>query len=117
MLHILAIVAISGRFSSFARAQAKNESASGQRKALAIYAPRPQYPYEARNNHLTGSCVASLNVDLRDGYVTSAQMLKSTGYQILDEAALNAYRQWRFKPGTVRKVRVPITFTMRGVSY
>jgi hypothetical protein len=32
------------------------------------------------------------------GVVTSVRMEKSTGYKILDDAALNAFRQWRFKP-------------------
>jgi TonB family protein len=77
----------------------------------------PVYPYEARNEHLAGSGVVLLNVDPRTGYVTSARMLKSTGYHILDQAALDARRQWRFKPGTVRKMRIPFTFTLTGVKY
>jgi TonB family protein len=83
-------------------------------KALAIYAPRPAYPHEAREEHLTGSGIVVLNVDSSTGNVTSAQMLKSTGYKILDDSALEAFRQWRFKPGSVRKVRIPINFTMQG---
>ena len=77
----------------------------------------PVYPYEARNEHLAGSGVVLLNVDPRTGYVTSARMLKSTGYHILDQAALDAHRQWRFKLGTVRKMRIPFTFTLTGVKY
>jgi len=86
---------------------------SGEAKALAIYAPRPAYPYEARDRHLTGSGMVLLNVDSSTGAVTSAQMLKSTGHKILDDSALEAFQQWRFKPGTVRKVRIPIHFKMQ----
>src|SRR5205809_5729275 len=32
-------------------------------KALALYAPRPQYPYEARSRHVTGSGVIVCTVD------------------------------------------------------
>jgi len=39
-------------------------------------------------------------------------MAVSTGAQILDDAAVSAFRGWRFKPGTVSKVRLPITFTL-----
>src|SRR5438067_5919633 len=70
----------------------------------------PAYPYEARSKGLTGSGIVFLKVDPRTGYATSARMLKSAGHQVLDEAALDAYRQWRFKPGTVSYIRIPITF-------
>jgi TonB family protein len=83
-------------------------------KALAIYAPRPQYPYEARSRRQTGAGVAIVTVDPNTGLVTNAEMAPSTGYQLLDSAALNAFRRWRFKPGTVTKVRIPIRFTMGG---
>ena len=82
--------------------------------ALAIYAPRPAYPYAARDKRLTGSGIVLVNVDSSTGTVLSAQMLKSTGYKVLDDSAVEAFRQWRFKPGTVRKVRIPINFVMRG---
>ena len=81
-------------------------------KALAIYAPAPAYPIEARARHFTGSGIVLLRVDTKTGYVIGTQMLKSTGHVILDNAALSAFTQWRFKPGTVRQVRIPIHYTM-----
>jgi TonB family protein len=86
----------------------------GGLKALAIYAPRPQYPYEARSRRQTGTGVAILMVDPNTGLVTNAEMATSTGYRLLDNAALNAFRRWQFKPGRVSKVRIPIRFTMGG---
>jgi protein TonB len=86
-------------------------------KALATYAPRPQYPYEARSRHVTGSGVCVATVDPGTGSVTDASMATSIGNPILDNAATSAFRQWRFKPGTVSKVKIPITFTMTGASY
>ncbi len=44
------------------------------------------------------------------GAVSSAQMLKSTGHQVLDRAAVYAFRQWHFKPGTLTSLRIPIEF-------
>jgi TonB family protein len=38
-------------------------------------------------------------------------MLKSTGQQILDGAAIQAFRQWHFKPGTMSTVEIPVEFT------
>jgi protein TonB len=85
-------------------------------KALATYAPRPQYPYEARSRHVTGSGVCVVEV-APSGSVSSASMAQSIGNPILDNAAVSAFRQWRFKPGSVSKVKIPITFTMTGASY
>ena len=85
-----------------------------KRSALVIYAPPPAFPFVAWRNEYSGSGVALLEVDKRTGYVTSATMLKSTGHRILDDAALKAFRQWRFLPGTVGKVRVPIRYTHPG---
>jgi len=86
-------------------------------KALATYAPRPQYPYEARSRHVTGSGVCVVTVDPGSGSVTGASMAQSIGNPILDNAATSAFQRWRFKPGTVSKVKIPITFTMTGASY
>jgi TonB family protein len=79
-------------------------------KALAIYAPRPDYPSEARSQRITGSGVCVVSVDPRNGSVTEASMAQSTGDPRLDNAAISAFRQWRFKPGTVSKVKIPIEF-------
>ena len=86
-------------------------------KALATFAPRPAYPYEARAHHITGSGVCVVTVDTASGNVSSAEMAQSLGAPMLDNAAVSAFRNWRFKPGTVSKVRIPITFTMTGASY
>lgn len=90
---------------------------ASQAKAVAISAPRPEYPYEARSRHITGSGVCVVTVDTSSGSVTDASMAQSTGNPILDNSAVSAFRRWRFKPGTVSKVRIPITYTMAGASY
>ena len=88
-----------------------------QAKALAINSPRPPYPYEARSKRITGSGVIIADVDSASGDVTSASVSKSTGSSILDDAAVSAFRRWKFRPGTVSKVSIPITFTLTGASY
>ena len=92
-------------------------TASGA-KAVAVSAPKPEYPYEARSRKITGSGVALLSVDVASGSVTDASMAQSIGNPILDNSALSAFRRWRFKPGACApKVKIPITFTMTGASY
>jgi len=86
-------------------------------KVLALSAPRPEYPYEARRQRLTGTGVALLLVDPASGAVTDVSIVRTTGSAILDNAAISGFRRWRFNPGTVSKVHAPITFTLTGVAY
>jgi periplasmic protein TonB len=76
----------------------------------ATYAPTPEYPSEARTRHITGSGVCVVDVDPGSGNVTGASMAESTGNPILDDSAVRTFRKWRFKPGTVSRVRIPIEF-------
>jgi protein TonB len=85
-------------------------------RASAIFAPRPEYPYEARSRKITGSGVCVLNVG-PDGGVTDATMAQSIGSPILDNATVSTFRRWRFVPGKYSKVKVPITYTLTGASY
>ena len=89
----------------------------GAVRALLMYAPRPIYPYEARRQRVTGSGIALLMIDSVDGNVIDARMLQSCGNLILDNATLDAFRRWHFKPGSVERVQVPITYTLTGASY
>jgi TonB family protein len=87
-------------------------------KAIAIFAPKPEYPYEARSRHVVGSGVAVLSVDTASGNVTDASMGQSIGNPILDNSTVSTFRRWRFAPGKCApKVKVPITYTMTGASY
>ena len=88
-----------------------------QAKAYAVYNPRPPYPYEARAHKIMGSGVITVDVDAASGNVTNASVTQSIGNSILDDAAVSTFRRWRFRPGSVSKVRIPITFTMTGASY
>ncbi|PYL53672.1 MAG: hypothetical protein DMF33_03940 [Verrucomicrobia bacterium] len=89
----------------------------GSVKALVLYAPRPVYPYEARRQRTIGSGTALLTVDPISGEVSAVRMSQSSGSVILDSATIEAFRRWRFKPGTVARVQVPITYTLTGASY
>jgi TonB family protein len=90
---------------------------SGCVKALTLYAPRPNYPYEARRGGITGSGIAQLTVNPQVGNVIDARMAQSTGSVFLDNATVETLRRWRFKPGVASNVDVPITYTLTGVSY
>jgi periplasmic protein TonB len=86
-------------------------------KAFALNAPRPEYPYEARRQKITGDGVVVMTVDPVSGNVISVSMSKTTGSPFLDNAALAGFKKWRFRPGTVSSVTCPVTFTLTGASY
>jgi periplasmic protein TonB len=86
-------------------------------KVMALSAPRPEYPYEARRQKITGSGFVVMTIDAVTGRVTGAVMEQSTGSPVLDNAAITGFRRWRFRPGTISRVRSPITFTMTGAQY
>jgi TonB family protein len=90
---------------------------SGSAKALALFAPRPNYPYEARRSGTTGSGVAEVTVNFESGGVINASMGQSTGSVILDKETVQTLERWRFKPGVGPRIAVPITYTLTGVSY
>jgi TonB family protein len=79
-------------------------------QSMAISAPLPDYPYEARRRNLAGSGICVVSVDSATGTVTNASMVQSTGSPLLDKLTIQTFKSWRFKPGTVSQVRVPISY-------
>jgi TonB family protein len=79
-------------------------------QAMAVSAPLPEYPYQAKHANVSGSGVCVMIVDTASGKVTSAMMAQSTGNAILDKVTTETFRRWRFKPGSVSQVRVPISY-------
>ena len=79
-------------------------------QAMAVSAPLPEYPYQAKHANVTGSGVCVMIVDTASGKVTNAMMAQSTGNAILDKVTTETFRRWRFKAGSVSQVRVPISY-------
>jgi TonB family protein len=79
----------------------------------AIYKPQPVYRPEWAKQGLSGKGVVLVTIDPKTGTVAGVRMLQSTGNSLLDGAALDAYSKWRFKPGSVSQVKMPIEFTNR----
>ena len=102
-------LSLSALFLSFVRAQTGE-----QLRDLALRAPKPQYPHSAGSRRQTGSGVALLTIDKSTGNVVTAEMAVSTNSKDLDDASLDAFRRWRFKPNMIAKARIPISFVLSG---
>lgn len=103
-------IASSVAWPRLAAAQEPTPQTKRSGRALAIYAPAPKYTREWAEKGIIGEGLAQLSVDRTNGAVTEAHIVKSTGHKVLDDSALEAFRRWRFKPGTVSKVKIPISF-------
>jgi TonB family protein len=79
-------------------------------QSIAITAPLPEYTYEMKRRNLSGSGICVVVVDTATGTVTNATMFQSTGSPLLDKLTIQTFKSWKFKPGTVSQVRVPISY-------
>lgn len=79
--------------------------------------PKPNYPRMARQRHWEGRVVLRVFVTA-DGHCGDLSVQRSSGHDALDEAAMDAVRQWRFVPGkhgdsaVASWVNVPIEFSL-----
>ncbi len=88
-------------------------------KPKPVYMPVPIYPDLARQAGIEGKTVVKALVDI-DGSIIDAKVLKSSGNQMLDQAAVVAARKYKFTPAKQRDkfvrvwVAIPITFQLTG---
>jgi TonB family protein len=69
----------------------------------------PVYPAAARDRKITGVVILEARIE-PDGRILDARVLRSIPE--LDDAALDAVRQWEFTPTVVNGVPAPVTMTM-----
>jgi len=67
--------------------------------------PKPAYPLEARQQGYHGKVLLKVEV-LTNGRVGKVEVEKSSGYEVLDQSALEAMKTWRFIPA--KRGKVPI---------
>ncbi len=79
----------------------------------------PEYPERARRNEFEGRIVLRVRVS-PEGKSETVAVQNSSGYKLLDEAALAAVKDWRFLPAqragraVASTIDVPITFRLTG---
>jgi TonB family protein len=73
----------------------------------------PRYPAAALRNRWQGETVLLLSLN-KNGALAKVDLVKSSGYKILDDAALSAARQWRFRsPRRSIQVKFPVKFVLQ----
>jgi protein TonB len=95
-----------------------------QKKTISILAapdyrknPEPDYPPLARRRHQQGLVTLAVKVNTQ-GRVAEVKVKTSSGFPILDEAALQAVRAWEFQPARIglmaveSEIEVPVRFRL-----
>ena len=67
-------------------------------KPKPIYIPQPEYPYAAQVLGIEGTVITRLLVDI-DSTIALVELSQSSGYSILDNAAIEAAWLALFEPG------------------
>ena len=87
-------------------------------KATYLNNPPPAYPMVARRNGLQGRVVLNVEV-LTSGVCGQINIQTSSGYAMLDEAALQTVKTWRFLPASQagravdKWFMIPIQFSLK----
>jgi TonB family protein len=90
-----------------------------------VYVPRPQgvikfvtpeYPSKLAVSGVGGNGLFLVKVNPKTGDVDEVKVLKSCGHSFLNELAAKALLQWKFQPGVVTSVKVPVEFRAHGFS-
>jgi len=85
-------------------------SSSGVANSLLRHKVDPEYPWEARERHITGDVLLWIVID-KSGNVASIRVEK--GRPILVDAAVEAVKQWKYRPFVLHGEPVEVTRQLR----
>jgi protein TonB len=105
------------RQEAIAETGGRENSAGVESGAQYLFNPKPVYPAESRKRKEQGTVILEVWVDVQ-GVPKEVVIKQSAGYRHLDEAALEAVKQWRFEPAQrnnvkiVSRVEIPVRFEL-----
>jgi TonB family protein len=118
--HWLKIVAVSlfalqaGLLSTYAQTRGLEAQVQTGTPPGLIKRVEPEYPPGVVLHGAQGKGLFRLTINPKTGLVDEVKIVKSCGYQTLNELAAKALLQWRFQPGTHGPVEVPVEFYVHG---
>jgi len=92
---------------------------SGVAQGLLIHQVRPEYPALARSARIQGSVVLQATIG-KDGAIQNLHLL--SGHPLLTQAAMEAVRQWRYRPYLLNNepvevdTTIQVNFTLNGAN-
>ena len=82
---------------------------NGLKPPTKVFQVDPVYPIMARQAHIEGIVILEATIGV-DGKVIDAKVLRSI--PLLDQAALDAVRQWQYTPTLLNGAPVPVIMTV-----
>ena len=89
-----------------------------EKHVSSLHNPKPPYPLAARRRSQEGRVILHAHVR-EDGAASEVEIKQSSGYDLLDNSALQTVQRWRFVPASRGGVAVdswveiPIVFRLR----
>ena len=79
-------------------------------KGKILNAPEPHYPHGIERITIRAQGVYRLTINPQTGGVDEVGILRRCGDSRLDASCVMAFFQWKFKPGTLKQLDVPVVF-------
>ena len=84
-------------------------------RGIILNAPEPDFPASTELRQL-GQGIYRLVINPKTGLADEVKVLQSSSARKLDAAAVMAFMQWKFKPGALKEIDVPLSFLHRQVT-
>ena len=78
-------------------------------RGIILNAPEPDFPASTTNT-MSGQGVYRLIINPKTGMADEVQVLMTTGYRKFDAVAVLAFMQWKFRPGALKQIDIPVYF-------
>ena len=119
-IRLLVALLVLGGFLATARTQEVLNPGNGVTLPIVVHEVKPDYTAEAKAAHIQGNVLLD-TVVLTDGSVGDVKVARSLDNNMygLDQQAVNAAKQWTFKPGTkdgkavAVRVQIELRFTLK----
>ena len=95
----------------------KNTKSSAKYKIGTIQNPHPEYPMIARKKGWQGRLLLNVHVS-KGGDVININVLKTSGFEILDKISVKTIKDWKFIPARIGKkniednLNIPVSFKL-----
>ena len=95
----------------------ENSKSSAKYKIGTIQNPHPEYPMIARKKGWQGKLLLNVHVS-KDGNVININVVKTSGFEILDKISVKTIRDWKFTPARIGgknvedSLNIPVSFKL-----